>query len=81
MRHLPLLACLLTVAPITHAQETPPTEPAVTSAPAATVAPQTTPSQEKPGQMKQGGVRSKDMDLRHCLELQDNAAIAKCAGE
>lgn len=25
--------------------------------------------------------RSKNLDLRHCLELESNAAIAKCAGE
>ena len=25
--------------------------------------------------------RPKDLDLRHCLELESNAAIAKCAGE
>lgn len=25
--------------------------------------------------------RPKDLDLRHCLELKDEAAIAKCAGE
>lgn len=25
--------------------------------------------------------RSKNLDLRHCLELENNAAIAKCAGE
>jgi hypothetical protein len=28
---------------------------------------------------KQG--RSHDLDLRHCLDLESNAAIAKCAGE
>lgn len=26
-------------------------------------------------------VRSKDLDLRHCLNLEGDAAIAKCAGE
>jgi hypothetical protein len=26
-------------------------------------------------------VRPKNLDLRHCLDLEDNAAIAKCAGE
>ena len=26
-------------------------------------------------------IRSKSLDLRHCLELTSNAAIAKCAGE
>ena len=25
--------------------------------------------------------RPKNLDLRHCLDLEDNAAIAKCAGE
>lgn len=25
--------------------------------------------------------RARDLDLRHCLELENNAAIAKCAGE
>lgn len=32
------------------------------------------PQSEKP-------VRPKDQDLRHCLELETDAAIAKCAGE
>jgi hypothetical protein len=26
-------------------------------------------------------MRAKDLDLRHCLDLENNAAIAKCAGE
>ncbi len=26
-------------------------------------------------------MRSKDLDLRHCLELETNVAIARCAGE
>jgi hypothetical protein len=26
-------------------------------------------------------VRSKNLDLRHCLKLETDAAIAKCAGE
>ena len=26
-------------------------------------------------------VRPKNLDLRHCLDLESNAAIAKCAGE
>ncbi|HEY8888099.1 MAG TPA: hypothetical protein VIM35_06410 [Gallionella sp.] len=26
-------------------------------------------------------MRSKNLDLRHCLELETDAAIAKCAGE
>lgn len=30
---------------------------------------------------KARGVRSKSLDLRHCLDLDSNAAIAKCAGE
>lgn len=30
---------------------------------------------------KTNSVRSKNLDLRHCLELDSNAAIAKCAGE
>lgn len=30
---------------------------------------------------KAKGPRSKDLDLRHCLELDTNAAIARCAGE
>ncbi|MEW5903941.1 MAG: hypothetical protein AB1722_06295 [Pseudomonadota bacterium] len=80
MRHLPLLACLLTVAPIAQAQETPTTEQAATGAPAATPV-QPAAAQEKQTQKEPSNVRSKGMDLRHCLELQDNAAIAKCAGE
>lgn len=27
------------------------------------------------------GSRPKDLDFRHCLELEDNAAIAQCAQE
>jgi len=27
------------------------------------------------------GPRPKDLDFRHCLELEDNAAIAQCAQE
>ncbi len=30
---------------------------------------------------KAKGPRPKNLDLRHCLELQDNLAIARCAGE
>ncbi len=26
-------------------------------------------------------MRAKNLDLRHCLDLESNAAIAKCAGE
>lgn len=26
-------------------------------------------------------MRAKDLDLRHCLDLENNAAIAKCANE
>lgn len=46
--------------------------------------------QESPPPMKQSSSskqtklktrRSKSLDLRHCLELETNAAIAKCAGE
>lgn len=33
----------------------------------------------KPAKAKAG--RSKSRDLTHCLELESNAAIAKCAGE
>lgn len=31
--------------------------------------------------LKAGEPRPKDLDMRHCLDLKDNAAIAKCAGE
>lgn len=31
--------------------------------------------------LKAGESRPKDRDMRHCLDLKDNAAIAKCAGE
>lgn len=30
---------------------------------------------------KSGKSRAKDLDFRHCLELEDNAAIAQCAQE
>lgn len=81
MRHVSmplLLACMLTFAPPILAEET-------QSEPAPAVTQETTPTapqQEKKHPVKKGsGVRSKDLDLRHCLELKDNAAIAQCAGE
>jgi hypothetical protein len=37
---------------------------------------------QAPGvKLETGKSRRQDRDLRHCLDLQDNAAIAKCAGE
>jgi len=42
-----------------------------------------TPSQPgQPGSKATGKPeRAKNLDLRHCLELETDAAIAKCAGE
>ncbi len=41
---------------------------------AATIKTDSNPAADKP-------IRPKNLDLRHCLELDSNAAIAKCAGE
>lgn len=45
---------------------------------------QTQPAVKQPASGKHAKtttMRPKDQDLRHCLELDSNAAIAKCAGE
>lgn len=63
------------------------TAPAATEKPAAaTPEPAPAPTATEPAKPKMlhlqaGKPRSKNMDLRHCLKLKTNAAIAKCAGE
>ncbi len=66
--------------------------PAASAVPPATVVESTTaaPAEEpqptaKPStstkRTKAGAARPKDLDLRHCLELDNNPAIARCARE
>ena len=50
-----------------------------TAAPAAESQPAMKPS--SPKHVKAKGPRSKDLDLRHCLELKTNVEIARCAHE
>lgn len=57
-------------------------EPAVTPAPAATPAPQPAAKPAAPAKrIKVKKPRPKNLDLRHCLDLETDAEIAKCAGE
>jgi hypothetical protein len=60
-------------------------QPAAAAKPAQpSPAQQTQPAANQPASgkhVKTNTVRPKDQDLRHCLELGSNAAIAKCAGE
>ncbi|MDD2702317.1 MAG: hypothetical protein PHH36_13920 [Sideroxydans sp.] len=48
-------------------------------------APEAEPPMTKPAKQskrsKSNKQRAKDLDFRHCLELEDNAAIAQCARE
>ncbi len=65
--------------PAAPASAVPPVPTAKPAAPAPVQEPQSeakppAPAQEKPP-------RSKNLDLRHCLDLESDAAIAKCAGE
>lgn len=63
--------------------------PAMPPAPAAVSAAATSAQASQPGLQpstppkpaKAKSARSKSLDLRHCLDLETNAAIAKCAGE
>lgn len=50
-----------------------------TAPPPAQQAPKAKPA--KASKPRPGAPRSRDMDLRHCLELPTNAEIAACAGE
>ncbi len=61
----------------------PPAAPAATTPEPTTAAPakETQPAVKHTPPPKAGAVRPKDLDLRHCLELETNAEIAKCAGE
>ena len=79
------------VKPVVPASAVPPVaKPAVTAvAPAAAAKPATPALQPEPAlkpstpaaPAKAKPVRSKKRDLRHCLDLKTNAAIARCAGE
>lgn len=65
--------------------------PAASAVPPATVVESKTAPAEKPQpaakpstsakRAKARAVRPKDLDLRHCLELDNNPAIARCARE
>ncbi len=68
------------VQPAVTAPATPPTS-AESAPPATAQKPQGTTERSTPRRGKKQKVRPKDLDLRHCLELENNAAIAKCAGE
>lgn len=68
--------------PVATASAVPPATTPVSTPPAPAQKPQpsvkrSTPSKHAKAKM----MRSKDLDLRHCLELESNVAIAKCAGE
>lgn len=54
-------------------------ETAAPAPPPTQQAPKTKPA--KVSKPRPGTPRSKNMDLRHCLELPTNAEIAACAGE
>ncbi|WP_435627458.1 hypothetical protein [Candidatus Ferrigenium straubiae] len=57
-------------------------QPAATAKPAAPAPVQEPQPEAKPSTpAKAKSSRSKNLDLRHCLELENDAAIAKCAGE
>ncbi len=59
-----------------------PTTAAESAPPATAQKPQgTTERSTPPKRAGKKKVRPKNLDLRHCLELESNAAIAKCAGE
>ncbi len=75
---------------VSQAQPAPAQPVAAASAVPATVAESTpaAPAKKPQPAMKRStsgkhakGPRPKNLDLRHCLELESNAAIAKCAGE
>ncbi len=59
---------------------TPASKPAASPA-APAVAPKLLSASQEPKPAKARPARSKSLDLRHCLDLKTNAAIAKCARE
>jgi len=54
---------------------------AVPPAPAPGAAPSAKEHLPAPGSVKAKPLRPKNLDLRHCLDLESATAIAKCAGE
>lgn len=64
-------------------EKPPAAEAAKTEKPAAAAAAEKAkaPEKEKAAPKSAEKFRSKNLDLRHCLDEADNAAIAKCAGE
>lgn len=70
----------LAAKPVTPASAVPPATTAGSVPPAQAPQPELGPSTpDKPAKAKPA--RSKSLDLRHCLDLETDAAIAKCAGE
>lgn len=65
----------------------PATQPAASTAPPATGSAPPAPVQEPQPEAKPAAPakakppRPKNLDLRHCLDMETDAAIAKCAGE
>lgn len=68
--------------PVAAASAVPPATAAEATSPAAAQKPQPAMKHSTSGKHhKAKQPRSKSLDLRHCLELETNIAIAKCAGE
>jgi uncharacterized iron-regulated membrane protein len=68
--------------PVAAASQVPPATAAESTTPAPAQKPQ--PALKRSTSSKHATaktIRSKSLDLRHCLELENNAAIANCAGE
>lgn len=65
----------------TVAPAMPPAPAAVSAAPSAQASQPGLQPSTPPKPAKAKSARSKSLDLRHCLDLETNAAIAKCAGE
>ena len=77
-----LLGSTTLVAGAEQAEQKPAASGVVPAAPAEAAAPAPVtqaPLQAKPGSQAGKAARSKSLDLRHCLELETNAAIIKCA--
>lgn len=68
--------------PAAPASAVPPVTAAKSAPPAAAQEPQPASKPSTPGKPATAKPpRSKSLDLRHCLDMETDAAIAKCAGE
>ncbi len=68
--------------PVAAASAVQPATTAESTPPAPVQKPQPSPKGSTSGKhAKAKPMRAKDLDLRHCLDLENNAAIAKCANE